>query len=182
MKVFDASWDIPGATRAMKLRGGIVCDMAGRKPMKRSDISQCTGYHAPTGTLMVWTRDTGHHTSGWWKNPDYERCLHLSLSFRNPENSEEVLDHRHDLAARWVEEFFGSSRNLVWTEPPYFPQGKALDTWHYRVFFAPDWITPILPRGEVYSKQFTEAGWFSWSDRQAMVAQAEQREMERSEG
>lgn len=37
--------------------------------------------HEPTGTMLLFTRDIGHHTSGWWKNPDYERCYHLSLSF-----------------------------------------------------------------------------------------------------
>jgi hypothetical protein len=25
--------------------------------------------------------DIGAHTSGWWKNPDYEACWHLSISY-----------------------------------------------------------------------------------------------------
>src|SRR5579859_6428518 len=37
--------------------------------------------HEKTGTSLIFTKDTGHHTSGWFKNPDYERCYHLSVSF-----------------------------------------------------------------------------------------------------
>ena len=31
--------------------------------------------------IIILTRDVGYHSSGWWKNPDYERCYHLSISF-----------------------------------------------------------------------------------------------------
>src|SRR5574337_499038 len=43
-------------------------------------LAQCRQLHRVTNTLLIFTRDTGHHTSGWFKNPDYERCLHLSTS------------------------------------------------------------------------------------------------------
>lgn len=31
--------------------------------------------------IVIMTRDIGYHTSGWWKNPDYERCFHVSISY-----------------------------------------------------------------------------------------------------
>lgn len=35
--------------------------------------------------------------------------------------------------------------------------------YHYRLFCDEAW-KPIMPRGEVYSTQFTERGWKSFSD------------------
>jgi len=49
--------------------------------------------------------------------------------------------------------------------PPYSSGGKANEVWHYRVFTNPAG-EPILPRGEVYSREFTEKGWLSFSDLQ----------------
>src|SRR6478735_9787374 len=43
-------------------------------------LRSCRRVHAETSTVLIFTRDTGYHTSGWWKNPDYERRWHLSLS------------------------------------------------------------------------------------------------------
>jgi hypothetical protein len=65
--------------------------------------------------------------------------------------------------------FFGEDRKLLWCEPPYTDVGKRNDTWHYRLFCNVAW-QPIKPRGEVYSKEFTAAGWKSYSDlRETMV-------------
>lgn len=123
-----------------------------------------TALHYPTGTQAVLSRDTGHHTSGWWKNPDYERCLHLSLSFVDPETgSSREKDKK--LTAQWIDAIFGANNRLLWCEPPFSHQGKKRDVWHYRLFFADKGFSvPILPRGEVYTKEFTDAGWLSFSD------------------
>lgn len=125
----------------------------------------CREDHPKTGSRVLYTRDQGHHTSGWWKNPDYERCYHLSLSFFDPETGQ-MAPHNPKLSAAWVELFFGDHRRLLWVEPPYSPEGRQAEVWHYRLFTDPAW-QPTLPRGEVYSKQFTEAGWKSYSDVQA---------------
>lgn len=117
----------------------------------------------PDGSILLLTRDTGHHSSGWWKNPDYERCVHLSLSFRDPVTGE-YRPKDKALSAEWVELVFGPTKNLVWAEPPYGPEGKQADVWHYRVFYCENWLAPILPRGEVYDKTWTPAGWLSYSD------------------
>lgn len=134
--------------------------------MQEAYVDSCTAIHA-SGLIIMLTRDTGHHSSGLWKNPDYERCLHLSLSFRDPATGK---PRPRDKAASaiWVRAIFGNLERLVWTEPPVSERGKANDVWHYRVFFADEKFTaPILPRGEVYSKELTEAGWQSWSDQRA---------------
>lgn len=128
----------------------------------------CRSVHQPSGTIFIFTRDVGMHSSGWWKNPDYERCLHLSLSFRDPETGQPIGKDQK-WTDTWIDEVYGPLKTLIWTEPPFYPEGKANDVWHYRVFFAPGWVAPILPRGEVYSRDWTPEGWLSWSDLQAKL-------------
>ena len=123
----------------------------------------------PDGARVMFTRDSGHHTCGWFKNPDYERCLHLSISYRDPETMEA---REHDLAEsrEWCRLFFGQHVEKVWTEPPYSEEGKARDVWHFRVFCDPKW-DPWMPRGEVYTRKHTPPDWKSWSELQAGAEQ-----------
>lgn len=106
---------------------------------------------------IVFTRDTGYHTSGWWKNPDYERCWHLSISFKGGSEKKATKEI--------IENLFKPYEMLLWVEPPYSDQGKSMDVWHYRLFCDENW-QPILPRYEVYSTQFTERKWKSFSELQ----------------
>jgi hypothetical protein len=115
-----------------------------------------------THAVLVYTRDTGHHSSGWWKNPDYERCLHLSISFVGVPG-DEPLPFDKKQAESIARFFFGDDVSKCWIEPPYSDIGKAQDVWHYRLFCDAGW-QPIAPRKEVYSREFTEAGWKSFSD------------------
>jgi hypothetical protein len=104
---------------------------------------------------IVYTKEEGYHSGGWWKNPDYERCWHLSISFRSGSEKKalsEILEH-----------LFGQYQNLLWVEPPYSDQGKSMNVWHYRLFCDEHW-QPIKPRGEVYNTHFTERGWKSFSE------------------
>lgn len=105
--------------------------------------------------IIILTRDVGYHSSGWWKNPDYERCYHLSISFPSGLNRKKL--------EYILEKFFGNNRRLLWCEAPYSKQGKQNEVYHYRLFCDENW-QPIMPRGEVYSKQFTELGWKSFSE------------------
>lgn len=125
-------------------------------------LDYCRAYHAVTGTLLCFTRDVGHHAGGWWKNPDYERCWHLSLSFCDPETEERAPKDAR-LTREWLDLFYGDNVRKLWCEPPYSPEGRAVDVWHYRLFCNEAWL-PIIPRGEVYTREFTEAGWKSFSD------------------
>ncbi len=143
-------------------------------------FERCRAYHEPTGTLMLLSRDEGHHTSGWWKNPEYDRCLHLSLSFRDPTNQQPAPRDKK-LTEEWIKLVFGDDRSKLWCEPPYSPEGQAIDVWHYRLFMTPTW-KPIIPRGEVYSRELTEAGWKSYSAVRAELDEATEKALERLHG
>ena len=66
--------------------------------------------------IIILTRDVGYHSSGWWKNPDYERCYHLSISFPSGLNRKKL--------EYILEKFFGNNRRLLWCEAPYSEKGK----------------------------------------------------------
>lgn len=110
-------------------------------------------------TTMILTRDTGHHTGGWWKNPDYERCWHMSCSFLDG-----FTRRRGDALARLI---FGDEVRLTWIEGPWSKEGREIGVWHYRLFCDPAWV-PIMPRGEVYSR-FMPADWRSFSEQQGLA-------------
>jgi len=135
-----------------------------QSPTTMRHIQRCTVYHAPTRAVVLFTRDVGMHDSGWWKNPDYNACQHLSLSFAAMERGHvERLPFDRKMARRWAEAFFGDNCRLLWLEGPFSDEGKAAGVHHYRLFCDKAW-KPILPRGEVYSRDWTPADWKSWSD------------------
>ena len=157
-----------------------------RHPVERAYRDRCSHFHWHTGTCILFTRDTGHHTSGWFKNPAYERCWHLSLSFRAPMPEVEPgrMANMHKLAifmrargqfmpnvpfdhaqARfWVQAIFTPEQQRhIWEEGPFSGEGKHLGVRHYRVFCNPLW-EPWATHGEVYSREATEVGWRSWSE------------------
>lgn len=142
-------------------------------PQSRYVLQRCTHVDPCSGTAVMFTRDTNHHVSGWWKNPMYERCYHLSLSYRDVQTGQ-FAPHDHRLSEKWLKAFFGSDVRWVWCEPPTSRQGKATDTWHFRLFCDEGW-QPHKPQGEVYSRELTEAGWLSFSDRQAQLEMEQQR-------
>ena len=129
----------------------------------------CRHAHPLRGVCSIVTRDVGYHTSGWWKNPDYDKCIHLSLSFYDPLTMQ-AIPHEHDIASKIVKALFFPHAKLVWTEPPVYRSGVSRDVYHYRLFCDEHWQA-IKPRGEVYSKELTDAGWKSFSDVQEAVAE-----------
>ena len=58
------------------------------------------------------------------------------------------------LTKEWIGLFFGDKQSYLWCEPPFSEIGKRQDVWHYRMFCDPSW-SPIIPRKEVYSKDYT---------------------------
>lgn len=164
MRWYDETWigkeGIAANMRRMSLSG--VLDST--RPIEEQNryINKCTGVHRSTGSQFLFTRDTGMHSSGWFKNPDYEQCWHLSLSFRDPETGAR-LPYDNKLSEQWVKAFFGDWTRYIWMESPFSAEGKQCDVWHHRVFCDPAW-QPLIPRGEVYDREFTEKGWLSWSD------------------
>lgn len=142
------------------------------KSARAAYSSSARQVYRPTGSVLIFTRDIGHHTSGWWKNPDYERCWHLSVSFQDLEqHTYRAFDPV--LAESWARCFYRDWARFIWEESQ--PLSRRLDmpfeVRHYRVFCDPAW-EPIIPRGEVYTRDFTEAGWKSWGDVRYAEAQA----------
>ena len=132
--------------------------------LDREVLTLCSYFHKESGTRLVFTRDVGYHSSGWWKNPDYERCYHLSLSFSGIDGNQVFeLPKSRLLTKDWIDLFFGTNKEYLWTEPPYSQDGKRADVWHYRLFCDESW-TPFKPQGEVYDRSWTPAGWKSYSD------------------
>lgn len=132
----------------------------------------CRRIDTETGASLLFTLDYGHHFSGWWKNPDYEKCFHLSiaslsmlLQLHHPNSP--ALNSMPELTKKvrekWAEAFYQERTRLLWIEPPVSEKGRLVETWHYRLFVGPGNV-PLLPRGEVYTKKFTEIGWKSWSE------------------
>jgi hypothetical protein len=134
-------------------------------------------YIAPWNALCIFTLDIGHHTSGWWKNPDYDACWHLSISYQDLESGD-MAPQNHKLSWKIIRAFYESHYKLVWSEPPYTPNGKAADVWHYRLFVDRATLLPLFPRGEVYSRELTEAGWKSFSEVRAELQKQEEKERE----
>lgn len=137
--------------------------MASPENMRMVEMSRRV--HQQSGAVVMFSRDSGHHTSGWMKNPDYERCLHLSLS---PIPGAIVIPGRtiemdERISRMWCEAFFRDDVRLAWRESAKSKMGKAVQVVHWRVFCNEHW-EPIHPRGEVYSTELTEKGWKSASE------------------
>jgi hypothetical protein len=123
---------------------------------------RCVRVLRSAGLVVLFTRDSNMHGSGWFKNPEFERCFHLSLSFRDPESFNAAPFDLY-VAERVARAFFGDDISAVWTESAKTEHGRKLGVVHYRVFCDEHW-KKIHPRGEVYSREMTEKGWQSWSD------------------
>lgn len=146
-----------------KLRTQLGTFTGQQTPSNMALLDACTHTYSILPDLaarLIFTRDVGHHTSGWWKNPDYERCFHLSISFSSRGRAIPFEKKRAENIART---FFGDDSAWIWIDPPYSPEGKSSDVWHYRLFCDAMW-KPINPRGEVYSKQNTPPDWKSFSE------------------
>ena len=164
------------ARYAIRHRGPAMEYMQRQTPNGSAYKTFCRGYLPHLGMLFLFSRDEGMHTSGWWKNPDYERCLHLSLSFYETDdfgNPGNPRGKNSRLTEKYLHGFFPHNYRWLWCEPPVTNHGKRNGVWHYRLFCDAGW-QPIKPRGEVYTREFTEAGWRSYSD----VKAAEQMALE----
>lgn len=78
-------------------------------------LDRCRWWLERYECIAILTRDVGYHTSGWWKNPEYERCYHLSVSFPGGQKRS-YLEHI-------LKQLFGYDRRLLWCEPPYSEAG-----------------------------------------------------------
>lgn len=102
---------------------------------------------------------------GFWKNTDFARCLHLSISFRYPSTGQPA-PWCNATAKRIVAAVFGTDARLTWWEPAYTPEGKFCGVQHWRMFYSPGWWMPINPKGEPYTMN-VPFGWNEWTEYQA---------------
>lgn len=111
--------------------------------------------------------DTHYHGSGWFKNSDYEQCLHVSVSHVD-RGMTEVRHIPPDLGGgtvmapkletpsttevwAWARAFFGEDAPKAWLEPA----ASVLDPYrmpnivHVRLYYDMA-MRPFMPEGEVY--------------------------------
>lgn len=70
-------------------------------------LQQCRWWLERFECIVIFTRDVGYHTSGWWKNPDYERCYHLSISFPG--------GMKRSRLEYVIKQLFGDDRRWLWS-------------------------------------------------------------------
>lgn len=134
-------------------------------PEQMKLLKHCTGEWIAdeTQSLIIFTRDDGMHHLGMFKNPDYDRCYHLSLSFRSNLTGHSIPKDEK-LTKMWLDAFFSpDDQKKLWVESPKSTEGKQRDVWHYRLICDEHW-QGIIPRKEVYTTEFTELGWKSFSE------------------
>lgn len=135
-------------------------------PLHRLKTTAITEPGRPT--QIVCTFDHHYHGSGWFKNADYEQCLHVSVSFVG--EGDEVRHVPPDLGGgvvmapkletptdaevwAWAVEFFGDDgARIAWVEPA----ASVLDPYrmpnivHARLYYDQS-MRPFMPEGEVYT-------------------------------
>lgn len=114
--------------------------------------------------VVILTRDN-LVKMGFWKNIDFARCLHLSISFRDP-CTNQTVPWCNATAKRIVAAVFGIDARLTWWEPAYTPEGKFRGVQHWRLFYSPNWSMPIHPKGEPHTLN-VPFGWNEWTEYQA---------------
>ena len=102
------------------------------------------------------TYDHGYHSSGWWKNSQFDECLHLSIS---------VVGHRKGTGFKSLKapEAATEAEVKAWLDLVFAPLHPKALIWlweesgktttairHFRLFFSKLTREPILPEGEVY--------------------------------
>lgn len=112
------------------------------------------------------TKDKQHHSSGWWRNAEYEYCWHLSMSAWDRAGALYTFGPRDDLREDlpkeeeryWAHAFFPNDFDKLWHEPgggdPETPlveaRRRAAHLSHLRLFLDPITMEPFIPKGEVY--------------------------------
>lgn len=122
-----------------------------------------------SGASLLFTRDFGMHSSGWFRNPDYDRCMHLSIGFFDMDTSQPRPFEKQE-AEMWVKLFYPKWQALIWHESSVMEKSDDRpEVHHYRVMMDAHWQA-IKPRGEVYSRELTEVGWKSFTEQGGIIS------------
>jgi hypothetical protein len=112
---------------------------------------------------LLLTKDRMHHSVGWWKNAEFEYCVHLSVSGRDRLMHANRQAGPYEQIPRnevryWAAVIFGEHVDKLWCEPggtdPRLTREEARShakLWHLRLFLDPETFEPFIPHGEVYT-------------------------------
>lgn len=129
----------------------------------------CRRFNGGFGVASILTRDVGYQKAGMWQNPDFDRCLHLTLAFFQPGTVNPTAQH-HSVATAIIKKMFFPHVKWVWIEPPYSERDRSHDVWHYRLFCDERWQA-MRPPSDDAAKELTAKGWKSFADVQAAIGQ-----------
>lgn len=145
-------------------------------PWRGNEPLTCPGHVADTTAItepgrpvrLLLSLDYGYHQSGWFANSDYERCLHLSVSFPRPDRPKlwlprpeighhipivgQDLEAPEDAEVRaWGRVVFREHAPMSWLEPPVGPGDpyRSPGVAHLRLYLDQTG-RPFIPTGEVY--------------------------------
>jgi hypothetical protein len=123
-------------------------------------------------TRILCTFDYNYHGSGWFKNSEFEQCLHVSVSHPHWDRSRVHVDKTGQLGAgagaryagydletpteeecwEWGKAFFGEHAPKAWIEPA----ASVLDLYrspnivHLRLYYD-EHLEPFMPTAEPYA-------------------------------
>jgi hypothetical protein len=99
---------------------------------------------------VLYTFDIGYHSSGWWRNSDYERCYHLSVSHPGALGLPEAPSD--DEVRWWARLAWPKHYHMSWFEPPagVLDPHRRPNVAHVRLF-VDERKRPIQPEAEVYT-------------------------------
>lgn len=168
-------------------RDDLTCPLSGRAvrrmlrhaydhPWRGDEALTCPDHYANTTaitepgrpTRLLLSLDYAYHQSGWFANSDYERCLHLSVSFPRPDRPRlyragignspvptigcDVEAPEDEEVKAWGRVFFRDRVTMAWLEPAVGPLDphRAPGVSHLRLYLDHAGH-PMMPRGEVYT-------------------------------
>lgn len=156
-------------TRRLMLQGNRGWFTGDRESFSYSAMEDVIGRTCPELAIRLWfSKDKAHHSVGWWRNAEYEYCLHLSLSAwdradirpgGSPSDGNADPEYVPKEEERyWAHAFFGEHVNKLWhepggTDPSLTPEQKERHKHyiHLRLFLEPETLEPFVPEGEVYT-------------------------------
>lgn len=163
---------VPGPVIARMRRRAFAHPWPGDTPiLDRRHVLDTTAITEPgRPTRVMVTFDVGYHASCWFKNADYEQCLHVSVSHPRPDVVEQKVDKlglmrprgalypgmrletpSDEEARAWGRAFFEEHAPKAWVEPA----ASVLDPYrmpnvvHLRLYYDGQ-MRPFIPEGEVY--------------------------------
>ncbi len=147
--------------RRLKRRAASGISDGDPTPSGRAYLANCSEDHPATGTSITFTRCVGFNEYLGVDDPNFERYLHLSLSFWSADDEDGPMPtSRRDevLCNLCATAFFGDDDPHTWIDLSQTSDGRALDVWHWYLFCDADW-QPIILDPATDTSHLTSIGW-----------------------